>query len=178
MNQGDAMNRAEKESKVLRQDGKVFEANHLKINERYLNPNYSLVKCDPAVLEPNGLLKLFELRPKSGTGPSCIWRWDGGSRDPGKVEREDLDIDITGVSEAEKLRFEDGKDGNAGHHSKRIASTTGRTYEVVIRRPTGNTIFDGTVSFCVHRKMEFSASTSRFAATSARVILGKDKSKD
>jgi len=120
------MNRVEKERRVQMRDGKVFEINNLTIDVRCLNPNYSLLKQDSAALGATGRLDLFELRPKSGGGPAFFGRWDGGSRDQGKVERDDLDIDISGVSRAEQHRFESGKNGYAGHHSSRIPSTTGR----------------------------------------------------
>jgi hypothetical protein len=166
------MNRVEKERRVQMQDGKVFEINNLTIDVRCLNPNYSLLKQDSAALGATGRLDLFELRPQSGGGPSFFGRWDGGSRDQGKVERDDLDIDISGVSRAEQHRFESGKNGYAGHHSSRIPSTTGRAYEVSIRTRTDNMIFDGTVSFGVHRKMEFQASVAPFAATMDAKVRG------
>jgi hypothetical protein len=172
MNKEEAMNRAEKENKVQKQDGKVFEINNFTIDVRYLNPNYSLLKQDIAVLGATGRLDIFELRPKSGDGPSFLGRWDGGSRDQGKVGREDLDIDIRRVSKAEQHRFENGKNGYAGHRSIRIASTTERAYEVSIRTPTDNMIFDGTVSFGVLRKIEFQASTAPFAATMDAKVRG------
>lgn len=166
------MNRTEKERKVQVQDGKVFEINSLTIGEGYLNPNYSLLKQDSAVLGATGRLDIFELRPKSGGGPSFSGRWDGGSRDKGKVERDDLDIDISGVSIAEQRRFRNGEDGYAGHHPKRIASTPARVYEVSIRTPNDGIIFDGTVSFSVHRKMEFRASMIPFGATVDAKVRG------
>jgi hypothetical protein len=159
------MNRTDKVNKVRRQDGKVFEINGLTIGEGYLNPNYSLLKRDSAVLEATGSFYIFELRPKSEGRPSFSGRWDGGSRDQRKVERYDLDIDISGVSIAEQRRFRNEENGYAGHHPKRIASTLAHVYKVSIRTPNDGVIFDGTVSFSVHRKMEFRASMPPFGAT-------------
>ena len=166
------MNRAEKEQKVKTQDGKVFEIDSLTISERYLNPNYSLLKQDSAVLGAMGRLDVFELRPKSGDGPSFKGRWDGGSRDQGKEERDDLDIDICGVSKAEQQRFLKEKIGYAGHHSRRIANSPSRAYEVSIRTRSAGRIFDGTVSFSVHRKMEFLASMTPWEATMSAQVPG------
>ena len=81
----------------------------LKITDvTYLNPKFALSKQTANVMTGNGLLKVFELNP-SGGGPSFIGRWDGGSRDPGKTERYDLDIDIYRVSRQEKRRFKKGE---------------------------------------------------------------------
>jgi hypothetical protein len=159
------MNRAEKERKVQMQDGKVFEINNLTIVERYLNPNYSLLKQDSAVLGTTGRLDTFEVRPNSGGGPSFSGRWDGGSRDQGKKDRQDLDIDIEGVSWEEEGRFKNGENGYAGHHTKQVANTGARVYEVSIQTPSDGKIFEGTVSFSVHRRMEFKASMTSFEAT-------------
>jgi hypothetical protein len=158
------VNRAEKERKVQMQDGKVFEIKDLMVDVRNINPNYFLLKRDSAVLQGTGRLDLFELRPQSGGEPSFWGRWDGGSRDQGKTEREDLDIDIRGASKAEQRRFENGENGYAGHRARRKSSIPGRVYDVSIRTPT-NMIFEGTVSFGVHRKVEFRAGMARFAAT-------------
>lgn len=165
VNKGEAMNRAEKEDKVQKQDGKIFEISNLAIDVRCLHPNYSLLKPAIPALKDTGLLCIFKLQPKFGDGFFFLGRWDGGSRDQGKVKREDLDIDIGNVPKVEQHRFENGENGYAGHHSIRIVSTAGRAYKVTIRTAPDNMIFDGTVYFSVHRKMEFQAGMASFAAT-------------
>jgi hypothetical protein len=104
------MTRKEKEERIQKQDGKAFETFNIEIDVTYLNPKYTLSKQTANVMTGNGLLKVFELNP-SGSGPSFIGRWDGGSRDPGKTERYDLDIDIYGVSPQEKCHFKKGERG-------------------------------------------------------------------
>lgn len=149
------MTRTEKEQRVLKEDGKVFEIKNLEIKQTYLNPMYRLVGYDPSVLKPTGHLAIFELRPLSGNGPSFIARWDGGSRDEGREQRQDLDIDIEGVSKRERLRFERGEDGYCGHHSGKLHGMIGHTYRVSIVTPAQK-IFEATVNFSVLRKIEFS----------------------
>ena len=90
-----------------KEDGQAFETFNIEIDVTYLNPRYALSKQRVNVMTANGRLDVFELNP-SGGGPSFIGRWDGGSRDPGKTERHDLDIDIYRVSDEEKLRFKRG----------------------------------------------------------------------
>ena len=118
-----------------KEDGRVFEITHLDVQESYLSPQYVVVQQDPIVLQPNGLLALFKLQPIS-CGPSFIVRWDGGSRDEGKTEKQDLDTDIKGVSNAERRRFKRGQRGYAGHQSTPVPGATGRAYTVSISTPT------------------------------------------
>jgi hypothetical protein len=168
------MTRKEKEQKVLKEDGKVFEISNLMIYEACRNPNYSLVKCATNAITPTGYLVVFELQPISGIGPSFVGRWDGGSRDEGKTERQDLDIDISGVPESERRRFENQQGGYSGHHSKRLRSATGHVYEVYIRTPKEGTIFEATVTFGVLRKLGFSATMAGFQATLGKVVCPDD----
>jgi len=86
------MTKSEKQQRVLRQDGKVFEIKVL-VEETYLIPKYRLVKQETSVLGSTGLLVVFELQPVSGEGPSFVARWDEGGREEGK-QRNDLDVDI------------------------------------------------------------------------------------
>ena len=147
------MTRAEKEERIQREDGKAFQTYNIEIQESYLNPVYPKPKQASNVISGIGLLKVFELHPLQ-CGPSFIGRWDGGSRDNGKQERFDLDVDIEGVSAEGKRRFEKGKGGHAGHHTTRIDSERGWKYQVSIHTPEG-LIFEGTVCFNLHRKVEF-----------------------
>jgi hypothetical protein len=146
--------REEKAKKVQEQDGKAFETFNIEIDVIYLNPKYTLSKQTANVITGSGLLKVFELNPSEG-GPSFIGRWDGGSRDPGKKERYDLDIDIYRVSDEEKRRFKKGERGYSGHHTTKVESDRGRRYQVSLCTPDEK-IFEGTVCFNLHRKIEVS----------------------
>lgn len=138
---------------LVKQDGRVFEID-CEITEDYLNPEYKLSK-EAAALSPTGWLKIFSLTPITGTGPSFVGRWDGGSRDVGKTERYDLDFDIQGVPVKDCDWFKNGKHGYSGHHACRVSSAEGWIYEVLITIPSG-TIFKGFVQLRLHRRMEFS----------------------
>jgi hypothetical protein len=149
------MTRKEKAKKVQEQDGKAFEAFKIEIDAGYhLNPKYRLLKQAATVRSDMGRLDIFEINPL-GVGPSFKARWDGGSRDRGKKERNDLDIDIYGVSDEEKYRFEHNQGGYLGHRT--APNDAGRVYQVFLRTPDG-VIFEGTVRFNLLRKMEFNAS--------------------
>jgi hypothetical protein len=126
---------------------------NIKIERTYLNPKYTLSEQATNARTGEGLLKVFELT-HSGDGPSFIGRWDGGSRDPGKTERYDLDIDIYGVADEEKLRFKYGQGGYSGHHTKKVDSNKGHKYQVSLCT-SDEKIFEGTVCFNLLRKIEF-----------------------
>ncbi len=157
------MDRKQKEQKVLREDGKVFEIRDLKVQETYRDPNYILVK-DAGAIEGMGRLVVFTLRPASGIGLSFVGRWDGGSRDAGKTERYDLDIDLEGVSKRASKRFKNAEGGYSGHHPELKPSAVGRAYNVAIHAQN-KPIFEATVSFCTLRKTGLAAGTAGFAAT-------------
>lgn len=150
------MTRNEKEEKVRKQDGKVFEIFNVEIHTTYLNPHYTLSQKTANEIAPTGRLNIFELNP-SERGPSFSGRWDGGSRDEGRKERCDLDIDIYGVLEEERIRFINDRGGYSGHHTKEVPSDTGHAYRVSLRTPS-EVIFEGTICFNLHRKMGFEAS--------------------
>lgn len=164
------MNRKEKEDRVLRQDGKVFEARDLRIDEQYRNEEYVLSKPDVPTITPTGQFVIFELRSVAPSGPYFVGRWDGGCRSVGKQERDDLDVDILGVSEAATRQFKKGVGGYSGHHSTKVPTLTGRAYRVCISIPQ-KMIFDGTVSFSALRKTEFSATTATMATVSFEPTL-------
>ena len=116
------MTNKEKKERIQKEDGKAFETFNIERDVTYLNQKYTLSKQTANVMTGNGLLKEFELNPSEG-GPSFIGRWDGGSRDPGKTERYDLDIDIYRVSREEKRRFNKGEREYSGHHTTKVEST-------------------------------------------------------
>jgi len=166
------MTRNEKERRIQREDGKVFETYNIEIRETYLNPKYTLSKAVSTVISRTGLLKIFELTPSQNRA-LFVGRWDGGSRDEGKQERFDLDFDIEGVSAEEKRRFEKGEGDYAGHHTTRIDSDRGWKYQVCIRTPEG-LIFEGTLCFNLHRKVGVSE-TLHFSDTAEATVTRAQK---
>jgi hypothetical protein len=133
-----------------KEDGRAFETFNIEIDVTYLNPKYQFSERTVNVMSGNGLLKVFELNPLED-GPYFIGRWDGGSRDPGKTERHDLDIDIYRVSREEKRRFKKGEREYSGHHTTRAESDRGYKYQVSLRT-LDEKIFEGSVCFNLHRK--------------------------
>ena len=62
-------------TELIKKDGRVFEVGEPEIETIYLNPKYELTEED-GILSDNGWLKILSLKPKSGTGPSFVGRWD------------------------------------------------------------------------------------------------------
>ena len=153
-----------REEKALKEDGKVFAISNLIVDIAYQDPTYNIIKSATNAITQHGLLEVFKLEPISGIGPSFVGRWDGGSREVGKKERQDLDIDIECVSESEGRRFRAEKDGYSGHHSTPLHTAAGWAYEVVIRTPKEGMIFKANVTFGVLRKLGFPATMSWFQA--------------
>ena len=166
------MTRNEKEQRIQKENGKAFENYNVEIHATYLNAKYTLSKQTVNATTGMGLLKVFELNP-SGGGPSFIGRWDGGSREIGKSERNDLDIDIYEVSDEEKRRFENGEGGYSGHHTSKVESNTGHVYQVSLRM-ADEKIFEGTVYFNLLRKQGFEASLQPTATLDIKFIPAED----
>ena len=154
-----------------KEDGKAFETFNIEIDVTYLNPRYALSKQRVNVMTANGRLDVFELNPSEG-GPSFIGRWDGGSRDPGKTERHDLDIDIYRVSRGQQRRFKKGERGYSGHHTTKVQSNRGRKYQVSLCTPDEK-IFEGTVCFNLLRKVGVSDQFTVRERPTAVVIRGR-----
>src|SRR5437773_7766160 len=102
------MTRDEKDRPVQIHAGKAFASYNIETHKTYLNPMYTLAGDVSHEIGRTGLLKVFELK-SSQNGPSFIGRWDGGSRVSAKQETLALDIDIEGVSDADKRRFKKGE---------------------------------------------------------------------
>jgi hypothetical protein len=151
---------------------KAFETCNVEIHTTYLSPKYTLSKQAASQITSTGQLNVFELNPLR-EGPSFKARWDGGNRASGKPERNDLDIDIYGVSDEERCRFENGQGAYSGHRNKAAADKTGRVYHVFLRTPN-EMIFEGTVSFNLLRKLGFEASLQPKATLDTKVIRAKD----
>jgi len=161
------VNRKDKERRVHKPDGKVFEVRDLDVQRRHLDPDYEFEMGD-GTLGPTGHLIVFTLKPIRSGLPAFTARWDGGVREGGK-ERFDLDVDIDGVSESERRRFRNGKEGYAGHHAVKVQSATGHAYDVTINTPRG-TIFEAAVSFTLHRKLGLDVSSSPVATLNIRRV--------
>jgi len=119
------MSRLEKEIKVMREDGKVFEVRDLEVKTRFLDSNYKIYRGS-GELTPTGHLVVLKLTQKTGRPPSFVGRWDGGSRDAGTSERYDLDFDMIGMPLDQVMNFKGGRGGYSGHHSKNFPVENGR----------------------------------------------------
>ena len=97
----------------------------------------------------------------------------GGSRDEGKKEKYDLDIDIARVAEEERTRVKNGQGGYCGHRTMNVPSDTGHVYQVFLRTPS-EMIFEGSVCFSLLRKQGFEASTEFTATLDAKLIRSED----
>jgi hypothetical protein len=137
----------------IKEDGRVFEI-AAEIETRYLDAGYVLTEDTPATLSSTGWLRIFTVAPIAGAGPSFTARWDGGSREPGKAERYDLDVDISGVSPQEARFFKTGTHGHSGHHATRL-SPNAWDYQVAVQIPIG-VLFEAVVRLRLHRRLEFS----------------------
>jgi hypothetical protein len=152
---GAVVKREEKVRRIKQKDGKVFEISKVEIDPTYLNSHYRVSQQTFHEINEMGLLKVFELTPLVA-GPSFTARWDGGSRDAGKTERSELDFDIDGVSQEERNHFKNCRRGYFGHHTSRMPSDEGHTFQVSLSIP-GERIFEGTVRFRILRKLGFEA---------------------
>ena len=60
-------------------DGRVFEIRDLKVDERFMHPDYLFEEAD-GTLAATRRLVLFKIIPKLTGYPSFVARWDGGNR--------------------------------------------------------------------------------------------------
>jgi len=103
----------------------------------YLDASYILERYEEPKTAPNGRLVIAELRPKEGTPPSFLLRWD--------EKANKLKVDIQGISSTLEKSFEQGTGGYAGHYPRRVQSE-GKVFEVDIRMPEKH-VFNGYVKF-------------------------------
>ena len=161
------MDRKIKEQRVQQPDGKVFHVRDLEIEGPDQDRRYACKHGD-GQLTPTGHLVVFELTPDCSTLPSFVARWDGGKRGPGNQERFDLDIDILGKPD-DVWTFKKRQAGYCGHHTKRIFSTKGWGYEVLVKIPSG-VIFDATCRFTLHRRVGLTLSGAGTVTCDAQVL--------
>lgn len=133
--------------KVRKKDGKARKPIKVDVSGGYsLNSDYRLQLCSGRPIGNTGLLVIFEIIPKFPTLPRFIGRWD---------EKADvLDVDIQKVSKAEGSKFKRGRGGYSGHHPA-IISKTDREFHVNVQY-CSNIVFDGVISFGLHRELELS----------------------
>jgi hypothetical protein len=110
----------------------------MEVDERHRDSAYRREDCDGSLDMENGWLPVLKLVPISREDPSFIARWD--------QQKEELDIDILGVSESERNDFKNNRSGYSGHHTNRGANTNKHVFDINIDIP-GCKIFEGSVSF-------------------------------
>jgi hypothetical protein len=99
----------------------------------YPHPLYEGQEIDNPVTSKTGLLELYRILPKSISMPDFIFRWDHNENS--------VNVDIHGVTDAERDLFKKEKCGFRGH--KTIRQDDG-SYRFCIVIPSG-TIAQGTI---------------------------------
>jgi hypothetical protein len=133
------MDRQQKIDRVANQ-GRVNHVADLHANTKTIHSNYKL-ELSQGIITETGELRLFKISPISGTGPSFVGRWD--------QKDEKVDVDIHGVTNDVATKFNDQKDGYAGHRSEKYFEGDKRLFGVKITIPN-ELIFDGWFSFTKH----------------------------
>jgi hypothetical protein len=146
---------------------------NLQITARHLDPDYQVLRHDLTRGE-TGLLRVFSLIPKIAGKPSFEARVDDGS--PAKRREPELDIDITGVTNAIERDFKANRNGYVGHHTDRSPNPNQRIFDVDIATPAGM-VFDGEVSFNASFSVGIHVSVSSAVSANADVSRGNRLSK-
>ncbi len=149
--------------KVAIRDGKAFKTTEVNVKQDYIDAGYELFRYPKNEITPTGLLTVGELKPKDKTLPGFLFRWDE------KAER--LDVDIKNVSEDIKKDFKRGIRGYDGHHTKRVPDEKNRIFEVGIKIPK-ITVFEGKISFGLHRELEATVPLKSSVSGSVEKIAG------
>jgi hypothetical protein len=128
----------------------------------YCDTSYALELYKEPRTAPNGRLDIAELRPKEGTLPSFLFRWD--------EKDNQLDVDIQGVSSTVKKCFKNGIGGYKGHHPQQVQSEgKGRIFEVDIRIPEKR-IFHGCMTFGINHMAKAAVSTGNKVSTRSKFV--------
>jgi hypothetical protein len=146
--------------RALRQDGKVFDTFAVVKTMEGLHPAYRWEYAE-GTRQPNGHLVVFRLLPDDCSLPTFEGRWDEGET------ALDIDIVPNTASKSQIWRFKNGVLGCGGHHPDKIDALEGHEYKVEIVFAS-STIFVGTVSFALGRRLAISTSTS------VRTSVGKE----
>ena len=135
----------------IQEDGRAFEIRNINVSSPYLDPGYVL-KCESdASISPTGEWTIFRLEHPDGH--YYRGRWD-------EKERE-LDVDLFPTSSAQ-IALNDFR----GHHTHR-SNLDGWTFDIDVYRDSAS-IFSGSVTFSLVRKVAFEASTPPWHAALTR----------
>lgn len=139
----------DKENLFKRNGSNVFRVDkihNLSIETLNIDPRYKVSKDFDMGLSSTGLLVVFEVLPKDSKVelPSFVARWD--------QNKETMDIDMLGPSQARANLFKGGKEGYSGHHPVRM-NVPSRTYDVAIKIPECE-VFAGRVTFNINHGHE------------------------
>lgn len=124
-------------------DGQARTLSNLVITPAYSDADYD-IRVHNLTRGDTGLLKVFDLVPKTEGNPSFEARVDDGS--PGKRRDIELDLDVKGVPDAIRSDFKSGRNGWDGHHTDRSPTPEKRMFDIKVTTPD-RVIFEGTVSF-------------------------------
>ena len=147
--------------RALRQDGKVFDTFAVTKTVEGLHSAYRWEYAE-GTRQPNGHLVVFRLLPDDRSLPTFEGRWDEGET------ALDIDIVPSTASKSQIWRFKHGVLGYGGHHPDKIDALEGYAYKVEIMFAS-STIFVGTVSFALGRRLAISTSTSVETSVSKEV---------
>jgi hypothetical protein len=132
----------------IREDGRAFDIENIKISVRYKDSQYSLKKRDKTSIGPTGEWIIFEL--EHADGHLYRGRWDECA------SALDIDLFPSGNAQKPKKKF-------PGHHTNQPDPNV-RIFDVDVVRH-GTRISSATVSFTLMRRMSFKASTAPSSAT-------------
>lgn len=118
-------------------------ANGIEIEVSFRHPDYELSAEASAVATPSKLLRLFSLVPATSSNPTFFGRYDLRDDLSGRNKASAVDVDVSGLTDAEERDFKAGKNGFSGHHSTRIKDGQ---HEILISAPKQGKIFEGTLS--------------------------------
>jgi hypothetical protein len=133
----DHVNRQQKIDKIKKQD-RVSEVSNIQPVTNHIDQEYKIGSCS-VVQTDTGYLPIFKIQPKSKNGPHFVGRWD--------QKRATVDLDMKGALEREISDFKYKRIGYGGHHTDRSEDPDRRTFEIKIKIPTDQVIYDGKVSF-------------------------------
>ncbi|MGB6687494.1 MAG: hypothetical protein WBE76_06595 [Terracidiphilus sp.] len=118
-------------------------ANGIEIEVSFCHPDYELSAEASAVATPSKLLRIFSLVPETSSNPTFFGRYDARDDLSGRNKASAVDVDVSGLTDAEERDFKAGKNGFSGHHSTR---TKDGQHQILISAPKHGKIFEGTLS--------------------------------
>jgi hypothetical protein len=118
-------------------------ATGIEIEIKFCHPDYELRVEDSAVATTSKLLRLFSLVPNTSSNPTFFGRYDARDHLSGRDGASAVDVDVSGLTDAEERDFKTGKNGFSGHHS---TQTKDRQHQILISTPKHGKVFEGTLS--------------------------------